>query len=192
MIALVLVTAVAFAQGSQPPADPAPSPANPPAQAPAATPPAATTPAPKDPPKDPSVDAIIKDLEKASPRREVIRAGPESGKPATPATDANAKSDEPQTKLVREGAFLVSRRGRMVKLRTNQWAFVFDADAQGKADAPMILQPCQRLEQMERIAEQAGDSATFTVSGQVFTYRGRNYLLPSLHVVNRVDSNLNR
>ncbi|MGQ0628161.1 MAG: hypothetical protein ACT4PL_08700 [Phycisphaerales bacterium] len=219
-----LVLAGAFGVQAEPPKDPAPA-APAPAQAtPSTSPPApaaaapATAPAIAPPkPADPSVDQIIKDMEKASPRREDIRAVPAGQPPSPPAAASPAKSSDagqmvqpsapsppaaqPPGRLLREGSVLVSRRGRMVKTRAGEWAFVFDSDGTGKADVPMILQPCLRLAEMERIAlsGQSGtgtattaEAVTFTVSGQVFVYKGRNYLLPTLAVTTRPDPNLGR
>lgn len=88
-------------------------------------------------------------------------------------------------KLLREGTFLASRRGRLIRTSDGNWTFAFDADRSGKADPSMTLMPCLNLQAMERLVERGGESLSFTVSGQVFVYRGRNYLLPTLYVVNR-------
>ncbi len=82
--------------------------------------------------------------------------------------------------LLREGTFLVDRRGSMVRLSTGEWAFFFHPDAESRADRPMLLLPCARLAAMAQIAE-ADPSHVVMVSGQVFAYRQRNYLLPTLH-----------
>ena len=123
-------------------------------------------------------------------------------------------------KLLREGSFVVSRRARMVRVREGSgWALVFDntasppamtaaastslaspaslspaspSPASASPDGPMILQPCQKLAEMERLALQFGDALTFTVSGQVFVFKGRNYLLPSVALADRADANLGR
>ncbi|MBC7835607.1 MAG: hypothetical protein H7Y88_10985, partial [Phycisphaerales bacterium] len=93
-------------------------------------------------------------------------------------------------KLLAEGTFLPSRRGRMVRAPEGEWMYVFDADARGLSEAPMVLMPCQNLAAMERITAQRGEGATFTVSGQVFAYKGKNYLLPALYIVNRASADL--
>ena len=49
----------------------------------------------------------------------------------------------------------------------------------------MILLPSQNLAALEQIAERAGESATYTMSGEIVTYRGRNYLLPRSYQANR-------
>lgn len=80
--------------------------------------------------------------------------------------------------LIREGAFLIDRRGIIVPVAGRRWAFVFDPDETGNADAPMFLQPCLRLSEMIRLAESRERTVTFLVTGEVFVYRGLNYLLP--------------
>ena len=80
--------------------------------------------------------------------------------------------------LIREGAFLIDRRGIIVPVAGRRWAFVFDPDETGKSDDPMFLQPCLRLSEMIRLAESRERTVTFLITGEVFVYRGQNYLLP--------------
>lgn len=91
--------------------------------------------------------------------------------------------DQPQPELRREGEFIISRRGRLVRSPEGGFAvFVFAADSAENAtqDPPMILQPCRLLENMEDYVDRHGDHVTFVVSGQVHVYRGANYLLPTM------------
>ena len=44
----------------------------------------------------------------------------------------------------------------------------------------MIMMPCQLLESMEKLISERGDRVVFNTSGQVFVYKGANYLLPSI------------
>lgn len=82
--------------------------------------------------------------------------------------------------LVREGAFLLNRRGRMLQADDSTWVFVFDPDAQGESEPPMIMQPCLRLTEMERLVASRDETVTFRVSGMALVYRGRNYLIPTV------------
>lgn len=68
----------------------------------------------------------------------------------------------------------------MVRLRTGDWAFVFHADARGRAERPMILVPSQNLARMEHLAADRADKVAFLLTGQVFVYLGRNYILPTV------------
>lgn len=83
-------------------------------------------------------------------------------------------------KLLREGSFVVSRRGRLSRTGggTN-WLFVFESD-NGVTDPPMYLLPCRKLEVMEKIYGEYGDAAVFVMTGQVFVYHGANYLMPTV------------
>lgn len=104
-----------------------------------------------------------------------------AGAPVPTATSTGAGG----TRLLREGTFIASRRGRMTRSSDGQWTIVFDADRSGKAEPPMTLMPCLNLQAMEKLAERGGETLSFTISGQVFVYKGRNHLLPTLYVVNR-------
>ncbi len=90
--------------------------------------------------------------------------------------------DLAQTQLRREGEFVVNRVGRLVYASESSLPlFAFSADSQSNPEPPMAMMPCQLLETMERIvSDNAGQSPQFTVTGQVFVYHGRNYLLPTL------------
>ena len=72
-------------------------------------------------------------------------------------------------------AFVLWRRGWMVRAAGGAWSFVYEADATGLADPPVILLPCRLLERMARRAARG----PMLVSGRVFPYHGRNYLLPT-------------
>ena len=89
--------------------------------------------------------------------------------------------DSPRPKLRREGEFVVSRRGRIRRSGDGRQAlFVFDSDSKQAGDPPMVLVPCRMLETIEEFIERRGDRIVFVLSGQVLTYRGVNYLLPTM------------
>jgi hypothetical protein len=83
-------------------------------------------------------------------------------------------------KLKREGEFILSRRGRLIRSEGGSPMFAFDADSDKAAEAPMILLPCRLLQSMEELAADHGDRTVFLVSGQVFVYKGANYMLPTM------------
>ena len=84
-------------------------------------------------------------------------------------------------KLRREGEFVVSRRGRIVKSTNGRHVlFVFDADSDSAPEPPMVMTPCQMLQNMEDIVRERGNKITFVISGQVLVYRNVNYLLPTM------------
>lgn len=132
-------------------------------------------------------EQIIRDLEQAAGARGPVESGtqvqpqPAAGGPVGGAGVIAGVGG----RLLREGTLLSSRTGRMVRGQGGEWLLVFDASADSVVDPPMVLMPCLNLMAMERVAERGGEGVTFSVSGQVFVYRGRNYLLPTMYVVNR-------
>lgn len=98
-----------------------------------------------------------------------------------------------QTKLKREGQFVITRRARMIRSTggLSPWLLTFEADSDGLADPPMFVMPCRMLEDMEKVVGDRGDEVVFIVSGQVFVYRGANYILPTLMKLAPNMGNLN-
>ena len=99
---------------------------------------------------------------------------------ADPRILGTAPGTDPPT-LRREGEFIVNRRGRIVRAPdgTNSM-FTFEADSEKAPEPPMVLTPCARRQDMEDYVAERGDKVVFVVSGQVFVYRGLNYLLPTM------------
>ncbi|MEM9881507.1 MAG: hypothetical protein AAF800_01145 [Planctomycetota bacterium] len=90
---------------------------------------------------------------------------------------------DPLPKLRREGEFVIQRPGRLLSVADGAaWVFAFDdpSNADEPRLRPMIVQKCQRLASMQDTLEQrGGEDAGFTLTGQVHTYGGVNYLLPT-------------
>ncbi|MEX0886186.1 MAG: hypothetical protein WD009_07075 [Phycisphaeraceae bacterium] len=115
------------------------------------------------------LDALLEDL--------MHRRAPAPGSAVELPRDAEATRN---ASLLDEGELIMQRRGRIARSRDGAEAvFVFDADAQHSPEPPLRLLPCQLLATMEDTATQRGGSTIFVVSGQVYTYRGTNYLLPT-------------
>ena len=106
-------------------------------------------------------------------------------RPSAPGADAVVESATTEMRLLRENTFITQRRGRMTRSMTSEWVFTMDSDGKGKSEPALVLMPCMNLQNMEKTVERAGEGASFTVSGTVYVYKGRNYLLPSMYVVNR-------
>lgn len=138
------------------------------------------------PSNEPSIEQIIEQLDRAvgSSRRVDLpkMLSHESGVDASDALGAGGAS-APSV----PGGFLTSRKGRVVRDNDGQTVFVFDSGASigSSREGPMVLLPCLNLMRMEYTAATQGEKATYTVSGDVFVYRGNNYLLPRMFVVNR-------
>jgi hypothetical protein len=124
---------------------------------------------------EPSVDELLRRIEEASQR--------------APTGDASPQFAPNPAGLAPEGALVASRRGRLLRSESGGWKFVPDVDADTPVgvDQPMDLLPCRALEAM--LAEQALlGQRPFIVSGRVFIYNGRNYLLPTMFVIERRDA----
>ena len=154
-----------------------------------AQPPAGEQPPADEPPRpeeDPAVDRIIEDLERAAaPRPAVEPRSPGHMTPARPGVPLPAgvrpmPAARGPGNLVPENTFLPSRSGRMTRTPEGQWIFTFDGGTDGAAEPAMVLLPCQTLMEMETYGEGAGESTVLTVSGIVYVYHGRNYLMPTV------------
>ena len=145
---------------------------------------AAQDPQPENPPANSerrSVDDIINDLREDDPAAPV---SPNLGRE----TETGGGR---RTKLVPENTVIARRLGRVVRADNGaEWMFAFDADTDGQSDPPMVLMPCRTLERAEAIAEEQGDSARFVVSGRIYVYHERNYLLPTVMRLARDQENL--
>jgi len=127
---------------------------------------------------DPSVRDLLRRIESSS------TAEQRADSPVDPASPAIAESSAPR-ELLREGMMIVSRRGRLVRGWNGGWDFAFDngPDARDRADAPLAVMPCMILQAMESLIQAHGDDVVFTISGEVTVYENRNYLLPTVFVV---------
>lgn len=133
-------------------------------------------------------DRAIGDLQRERP--ENVPIPPQPGRaarvppgvvvPVNPAV-VGALPNAERPALRREGEFIVNRRGRLVRSADGQHAiFTFDRQQGSEQDPPMILLPSQLLENMEDLVRDRGDQVSFIISGQVFLYRGTNFLMPTM------------
>jgi hypothetical protein len=93
-------------------------------------------------------------------------------------------------KLLREGTIMTGRRGKLSRDGSGGWTFVFDADASGLSDPPVRLLPCMLLERVEDYARRVGNNSPALLSGPVYLYNGRNYLLPTVFRIPQDRRNL--
>lgn len=120
--------------------------------------------------------------------RETVQARSEqpAGRPAQPRLVNDPlllglDTDQPQAQLKDEGQLIIARTGRLLRSTDGSQAlFVLESDGPDAPEAPMILQACKLLETMEKTVSQLGEDVPFVITGQVFTYRGANYLLPTI------------
>jgi len=166
-----------------------PAAAQPDAAQPDAEQPAAPTdaPAPANPEPatadGPSIEQIIGDLDRALGTRRVTNPTTAADREAG-FTEAAATGGTPAG--TRPAGFMTGRRGRVMRMGGGEAVFVVDSGTASEvAEPPMTLLPCTNLSMIEALAERMGESATFTISGQVTVYQGRNYLLATTCTVNR-------
>jgi len=83
--------------------------------------------------------------------------------------------------LLREGSTLLRARGTIMRSDQGTWLFeLADQAAEGPA-IRLHLMPSRQLAEMERLSDlEAGviERSIFELTGEVFVYRGRNFLLP--------------
>lgn len=165
----------------------------------------ATTPAaePASAAAEPSIDEIVTRLDKAVSSVSAtapLRVSPPSAGDTAPSLPLEVGGDTvaANDRLLPPG-LLVSRRGRVVRGPDGALLFRIDSGASGAPGAGagasgaamgggmLTLLPCQNLTSIELVSERAGEGATYTMSGDVFAYRGRNYLLVRSYQVNRTS-----
>ena len=128
---------------------------------------------------NPAIESADPNAPKGTKDEDLLRPIPPSNVESDPRVLGTAPGLS-QPKLLREGEFVVSRRGRLERSsNTGTSLFVFDADDADSPEHPMGLMPCQLLQSMESLVAERGEKIVFIISGQVFTYRGANYLLPT-------------
>lgn len=147
-----------------------------------------------------SAQDIIRDLESAAGPL-ARRAGPQPNDPENPPSIEDADEPDPEQqrshttsppaeRLLREDTAITARRGKLARDSAGGWLFIFDADASGLADPPVKLLPCLLLEKLEEHARMQGHNSPLLLSGAVYLYQGRNYLLPTVFRVAHDRPNL--
>ncbi len=123
---------------------------------------------------DPEVRELIEALEERP--RGVM--GEERGVDAPGAGSLNSTGP---SRAPAEGTAMVRRRGRLVRDGAGGWTLRFDnGPSTGAGDEPLGVLPCMLLTQMERRAMREGDDLDMLVSGRIYSYRGRGYVLPTM------------
>ncbi len=128
--------------------------------------------------QDDSAESILRGLEQSVGA--VVRS-----------TGGDSKEQNTELKLTSEGTQIVSRRGRMHRGGRGTWWFTYDADASGLSDPPMVILPCLLLERMERFAARSGAHTAMLLSGRVYVYEDRNFILPTMFQIPRERTVIN-
>ncbi|PCI09725.1 hypothetical protein COB72_05695 [bacterium] len=85
--------------------------------------------------------------------------------------------DTAEPSQLAEGAFVLARPGTIVVTPSNLMIFVPDQATRQPGEGPVLLMPCQTLEQLG--SEWSGQP--IELSGEIFTYHNRNQLLISAY-----------
>lgn len=132
---------------------------------------------------DPSVAELIEALERATPEVDADRLS----RAAQRASPSQAQSG---AGLLREGALLTNRAGRVLRDGAGRVVFLVDTDADSapSAEPPMRLAPSLTSMALEAAVEALGGEAAVVVSGRVLLYEGENYLLPTSFQLRRLPA----
>ena len=134
----------------------------------------------------------IEESDQQDDSAEAILRGLEQGVgPVVRSTGGEAKVQKAELKLASEGTQIFNRRGRMHRGAHGTWWFTFDADSSGLSDPPMVILPCLLLERMERYAARTGARTAMLLSGRVYVYEDRNYILPTMFQIPRERTTIN-
>lgn len=151
-------------------------------QAPAAEPAGSSEPASASATDDPEIAELFAELDDTRSGAPNIVPPPPAARADNPLEPDAAPSAE--VGLIPDGTPITRRRGRLVRLAGGEWAIRFDNDLDlgtSGVDAPLTVMPCLLLERMEQLALNQGDGLELLVSGRVYTYGERRYLLPTIY-----------
>ncbi|MGI9013949.1 MAG: hypothetical protein ACR2GY_06835 [Phycisphaerales bacterium] len=134
-----------------------------------------------------STEAIIQSMRQRIPVSRSFRTENESAEPAAREPGTAGSTSDAQQDLASEGTILLRRRGTVSRSSDGSWRFSFAADAHGLDDPPMILLPCLLLQDIAQNVQRRPERVSFILSGEVYTYRSRSYLLPTAYQIERIS-----
>lgn len=85
-----------------------------------------------------------------------------------------------------EGTFLIEREGRIIDAPAGRKVFVPTGDRVA-GEGPVLILPTASLERLELAATGRGDEPAVRVSGEIFVYHGRSYLLMSSYLMGHAE-----
>lgn len=128
-------------------------------------------------PGDIATQDLIRDLE-------AQRGVPRTVDPPVASDAGEAGGAERLAGVANEGTLLVNRRARLIRIAADEGRYGASFDNGAGTDrtrnSAMALLPCAALQRLEALAAYRGENVSFYVSGRVFVYNGKNYLLPTL------------
>jgi hypothetical protein len=124
------------------------------------------------------VTTLIQELEQSREEPGAALAGDRSPVWLPPREDRDAGEGS----LIPDGTLLQSQRARLVRQGVS-WTIAFDNGPESRSVDPLVVLPCLHHERLERLTQTGGDEIEIDISGRVFVFRGRNYILPTLFQV---------
>jgi hypothetical protein len=136
-------------------------------------------------PEATDVQSLITELEQRRTTARALEAAAtlaqtkDGGSSAASTPDATSPNQAAPTAARPDGQHINGRQGRVV--RHDAWLiFTPDSGTSAPSDAPMVLLPSAQMERLEGLVFRFGDSARYRISGKLVTYKGRQFLLPTL------------
>ncbi|MEM9374033.1 MAG: hypothetical protein AAGA55_10355 [Planctomycetota bacterium] len=131
-----------------------------------------------------SVADRLEEADRVLPRvvreeRIVMPTREEAADPVSPGLTGGSPWDQASAPKARlpEGTFLIERPGHLVAAPSDRTIFVPETEARLPGEGPMLALPNAALDRLETAV--AGTEPTVHLSGEVFVYRDRRYLLIS-------------
>lgn len=120
--------------------------------------------------------------------RVVMPTSEQAAEPVSPGLTGGNPWDDAAAPPARlpEGTFLLERPGRLVPAPADRTVFVPDESARMPGEGPMLILPNAALDRLE--ISTAGENPPVRVSGEVYVYNGRRYLLISSFEIGAVPA----
>ena len=130
---------------------------------------------------DPDVASLIEALSTGDRGTRALSNMPQpNGAPS----NLEESEDSASQGITQEGGSVIRRRARLIRTSSGAWELAFDnGTGNVGGDEPLTVLPCRLLMAMERRAEIRGEDLDMIVSGRVFGYVDRGYILPTLYQV---------
>lgn len=91
----------------------------------------------------------------------------------------------PGRRFYSEGTFLSRRKGSLFRAPSGDVIFLPQRDANKRGEAPMVIMACQELARLEAVPDAFSKDVVVTMSGAIYVYYDRQYIMPSAYSVER-------
>lgn len=128
---------------------------------------------------DPGISDVLRTQRRTPAEPKPVMPTLAPGAPV-PALGAPADGSVAARRFYPEGTFLNRRVGTLVKTNAGDVIFIPERSANARSEPAVALLPCQTLERIEVLQHAFAPTSRAVVSGQVFVYYDRSYMLPTL------------